>query len=259
MSKNIRISLIQSNLHWQEREANLAMFEEKIWEIEGRTDLIILPEMFNSGFTMDAKQVAEPMNLTTFKWMKQQANQTRAAVVGSFIVVENDNYYNRLIWMFPDGSFKFYDKKHLFRMANEHAIFSSGKSKLIVEWKGWKFCPLICYDLRFPVWSRNQNSQYDCLIYVANWPKSRISAWETLLQARAIENLSYCVGVNRVGQDGNSVSYNGNSNVIDYKGNPLFTSNSNEEIQSVELNLEKLHSYRNKFPAHQDSDRFELH
>ncbi len=258
MPENIRISLIQSSLHWQEREANLAMFEEKIWEIEGETDLIVLPEMFNSGFTMEVGKVAEPMNLTTFKWMQQQASQTKAVIVGSFIVVEKGNYYNRLIWMFPDGSFQSYDKKHLFRMANEHEVFSSGNSTLIVEWKGWKFCPLICYDLRFPVWSRNQNLEYDCLIYIANWPESRVSAWEILLQARAIENLSYCIGVNRVGRDGNGISYNGKSSIIDFKGERLLTPNSNEEIQSVELSLEELISYREKFPAHQDADMFEL-
>ncbi|MFT5617356.1 MAG: omega-amidase [Arenicella sp.] len=259
MSENIRISLIQSNLHWQEREANLAMFEEKIWGIEGGTDLIVLPEMFNSGFTIEVEKVAEPMNLTTFKWMKQQASQTKAAIVGSFVVMEKGSYYNRLIWMFPDGSFQSYDKRHLFRMENEHKTFSLGKSKLIVEWKGWRFCPLICYDLRFPVWSRNKSLEYDCLIYVANWPASRISAWETLLQARAIENLSYCVGVNRVGEDGNGIAYNGESNIIDFKGNELLEKDGNEEIKSIELNLGELHAYRKKFPAHQDADAFELH
>lgn len=258
MPENIRISIIQTDLHWQDSDANLAMFEEKIWEIEQETDLIVLPEMFNSGFTMEVGKVAEPMNLTTFKWMKQQASQTKAVIVGSFIIQEKGDYYNRLIWMFPDGNFRCYDKRHLFRMALEHDIFSAGKSKLVVEWKGWKFCPLICYDLRFPVWSRNRYLEYDCLIYIANWPQARISAWETLLTARAIENSSYCVGVNRTGKDGNEISYNGKSAIVDFKGNSILEMGNGKRIATCELNFEKLKSYREKFPAHLDADNFEL-
>lgn len=259
MNSALNVTLIQSDLHWQNREANLAMFEEKIWQIEEPTDLIILPEMFNSGFTMEAEKNAEPINFTTFKWMRQQAQQTGAVVTGSFIVRENNHYFNRLIWMQPDGEFDFYDKRHLFRMANEHEHFSAGEKRIIKTLKGHRICPMICYDLRFPVWSRNtKNLDFDVLIYVANWPQARSSAWNTLLKARAIENLSYCIGVNRVGEDGNGIAYSGNSAVIDPKGHEIFHQENTEIIKTVTLDFEELNRYRTKFPANQDADSFEL-
>lgn len=256
--KNLTLTLIQSSLHWEDIPANLAMFEEKIWQIDQPTDLIILPEMFNTGFTMNAVQVAEPMNLHTFKWMKQQAKQTGAVVTGSYIVKEREQCYNRLVWMRPDGSYDTYDKRHLFRMANEHLTFSKGKKRLVTEWKGWRICPLICYDLRFPVWSRNHHQEYDLLLYVANWPQARSHAWKTLLQARAIENLAYTVGVNRVGLDGNEIPYSGDSAVVSYKGEFLFHQPDEESLHTIRLDKEALSEFREKFPAFLDADEFDL-
>jgi omega-amidase len=256
--KNLTLTLIQSSLHWEDIPANLAMFEEKIWQIDQPTDLIILPEMFNTGFTMNAAKVAEPMNLHTFKWMKQQAAQTGAVVTGSYIVKEREQFYNRLVWMRPDGSYDTYDKRHLFRMANEHLTFAEGKKRLVTEWKGWRICPLICYDLRFPVWSRNHHQEYDLLLYVANWPQARSHAWKTLLQARAIENLAYTVGVNRVGPDGNDIPYSGDSSVVSYKGELLFQQPDKESLYTFRLDKEALSEFREKFPAFLDADEFDL-
>ena len=220
--QDLSVTLIQADLHWQNPTANLAMLEEKIWEIVDKTDLIILPEMFTTGFTMEAPAYAEPMNFTTMKWMKQQAAQTGAVVTGSCIIKEKGHYFNRLLWVEPNGEVDTYDKRHLFRMAKEDETFTMGQTRIVKEWKGWRICPLICYDLRFPVWSRNEQLEdgmdYDLLLYVANWPAARISAWDTLLQARAIENLSYVVGVNRVGEDENGKTYNGHSLIVDQKG-----------------------------------------
>lgn len=258
--QDLTITLIQSPLHWQKPGANLAMFEEKIWEIEEPTDLIILPEMFNTGFTMEPEKVAEPMNFTTFKWMKQMAAQKKAVVTGSFVIKENGHYFNRLIWMQPNGDWKSYDKRHLFRMADEHEHYSEGSKRLMVEVNGWKICPFICYDLRFPVWTRNsKDDQYDLSLYVANWPSARVNAWDTLLKARAIENLSYCIGVNRIGQDGNNVDYVGHSSVIDPKGVNLLDCADRESIETVTLSKEVLQDYRKKFPANLDADSFTIH
>ncbi len=262
--KDIRVTLVQTNLHWENTGANLAMLEEEISTISSPTDVIILPEMFTTGFSMNASTLAEPMNLHTFKWMRNMASKTGALVLGSCIIKENNHYFNRLIWMEPDGNFKIYDKRHLFRMAGEDKIYSAGKSRLIAEWKGWKICPLICYDLRFPAWSRNgfnkpSNSlDYDLLVYVANWPAARSLHWETLLPARAIENLSYVVGVNRVGSDGNGVEYWGGSTVIDPKGRLLINHGNEESIQTTGLSAEELINWRVKFPAYFDSDEFDF-
>ncbi|GAA4456299.1 amidohydrolase [Nibrella saemangeumensis] len=254
----LHVSLIQTNLHWEDPVANRAMLEEKIFGLAEPTDLIVLPEMFTTGFTMNAKAVAEPMNLTTFKWLKQMAAQTRAVVTGSYIVQEGGNYYNRLIWMEPDGAFDCYDKRHLFRMAAEEKTYTSGSRRLVKEWKGWRICPLICYDLRFPVWSRNINLEYDLLLYVANWPAARRNPWNTLLQARAIENLSYVVGVNRVGLDGKEIPYAGDSAVIDFKGEVLYRPTDEEAIHQQTLSLDNLRAFRQKFPANLDADEFTL-
>ena len=260
--QDITISLIQTKLHWQEPDANLAMLEEKIWQIKGKPDLIILPEMFNTGFSMQAEKLAEPMNSKTFRWMKQQAAQSGAVVTGSFIVKEEGKYFNRLIWMEPDGNYATYDKRHLFRMADEHHHFNMGKQRLIRELKGWRICPMVCYDLRFPVWSRNLTAEgelaYDLLLYVANWPEARSSAWNILLQGRAVENLCYVAGVNRVGKDGNNISYNGCSTVVDPKGQRLYYAEDCETIHTLTLEAENLLTYRKKFPAYLDADRFSL-
>jgi len=258
-AEEISITLIQSDLHWENISANLAMFEEKIWQIGRNTDLIVLPEMFSTGFTMNAKNLAEPMNLTTFKWMRQQAAQAKAVITGSYIVKEKDQYFNRLLWMPPDGNFTFYDKRHLFRMAGEHQYYAAGKNLVINTLKGWRFCGLICYDLRFPVWSRNAPMlKYDCLYYVANWPQPRANAWSALLRARAIENLSYVVGVNRIGQDGNGVAYAGESAVIDARGSELFYQKDTATIATVALKYSELATFREKFPAYLDADNYEL-
>lgn len=262
--QDLKITLIQSDLHWEDIEANLAMFEEKVWQIGSTTDVIVLPEMFTTGFTMAAPKLAEHMNMRTFKWMKQMADQTGALILGSYIVTVHERYYNRLLWMEPGGQFKTYDKRHLFRMANEHKVFSPGESMLIGTWKGWRICPLICYDLRFPVWSRNRwdaharKLSYDVAVYVANWPTTRIDAWSTLLKARAIENFSYVVGVNRVGLDGNGVEHNGNSSVISPKGEYIYTNEGTESMRTVELSSNSLEAFRDRFPAFQDADDFEI-
>ncbi len=255
---DLKVSLIQADLHWQDKGANLASFEEKIWKIEDKPDLIILPEMFNSGFTMNAEQVAEPMNLTTFKWMHQIASQTQAVVMGSYVVQEGGHYFNRLLWMPPDGNYDYYDKRHLFRMAGEHEHYIPGNRKMIKDIKGWKIMPLICYDLRFPVWSRNHPLQYDLCIYVANWPDPRHNAWDTLIKARAIENLCYTIGVNRVGKDGNDINYLGGSQIVDFKGNALFHQLETEVIHTQVLEKASLDRYRKKFPIHLDADDFEI-
>ncbi|MCU0468623.1 MAG: amidohydrolase [Arcicella sp.] len=261
--QDLSVTLIQTDLFWENPTANLANLEEKIAQISEPTDLIILPEMFNTGFTMNVKAVAEPMNLTTFKWMKQQAKKTNAVVTGSYIVKEENHYYNRLIWMRPDGTYETYDKRHLFRMGGEHESFSGGNKQLIVELKGWWICPLICYDLRFPIWSRQRATEsstlaYDLLIYVANWPAVRSKVWDTLLQARAIENLSYCIGVNRIGEDGMGLNYSGNTAIIDFKGNHLFYQQDIEIVTTQTLCMSDLTDFRTKFPAFLDADAFEI-
>lgn len=262
--QDLKITIIQSDLHWEDMGANLAMFEEKIWQIGQQTDVIVLPEMFTTGFTMKANKLAEMMNMRTFKWMKQMADQTGALILGSFIANVHDRFYNRLLWMEPEGNFKTYDKRHLFRMAEENHIYTPGESLLIGHWKGWRICPLICYDLRFPVWSRNRwnpslkKASYDLLLYVANWPKVRIDAWETLLRARAIENLSYVVGVNRVGHDGNNVEYNGQSSIISPKGDTIFSVEGIEATRTTTISANSLQAYRDKFPAFMDADDFSI-
>ncbi|HEY3403027.1 MAG TPA: amidohydrolase [Ohtaekwangia sp.] len=262
--QDLKITLIQSDIHWEDIDANLSMFEEKIWQNSGSTDVIVLPEMFTTGFTMSAHKHAELMNMRTFKWMRQMADQTGALILGSYIVSVHERYYNRLLWMEPGGNFKTYDKRHLFRMANEQKTYSPGESLLVASWKGWKICPLVCYDLRFPVWSRNKwdaaskKLSYDVAIYVANWPVTRIDAWDTLLKARAIENLSYVVGVNRIGQDGQGIEYNGHSSVISPKGDIIYTNEGMEAVRTTELNANALHAFRDRFPAYVDADDFTI-
>jgi omega-amidase len=261
--QDLILRLIQTPLHWQEPESNRAMLEEKLWQMTGPVDVVILPEMFTTGFTMNPDPVAEVMHMATLKWMKQMAAQLGAVVTGSYIVKESNQYYNRLIWMEPAGAFAQYDKRHLFRMAGEHQHYGAGNQRLVVEWKGWQICPLICYDLRFPVWSRNvtpgmKAPAYDLLLFVANWPEPRVSAWDALLKARAIENLSYVAGVNRIGTDGNSVSYVGHSAVYGPKGEVLWEGRHEEVQGEVRLSGLELIQYREKFPAYLDADGFEL-
>ncbi len=283
---NLKITIIQSELHWENAVKNLAMFTEKIASINEATDVIVLPEMFTTGFTMNSAQLAETMEGKTVEWMKQQAKSKNAAIVGSIIIEEKvispstdgrprGAFYNRLIWAQPDGKIYTYDKRHLFRMAGENQYYSAGNERIIVEHKGWKICPLICYDLRFPVWSRNKpipNTRslssltthhsplaFDLLIYVANWPEARKTPWSKLLEARAIENQVYVVGVNRVGVDGKQMVYSGNSAVIDPKGNIMSNIAEHQNYtQTIKLNREELDDFRAKFPLGLDGDDFEI-
>lgn len=260
--QDLRIAFIQSELHWHNPQANRSMFEEKIWDINSSVDIIILPEMFTTGFTMDALNQAEVMGTTTVKWMEQIAAQTKAVLTGSIIIKEHGNYYNRLIWMYPDGHYQHYDKRHLFRYAGEHNDYTPGKERLIVDLKGWKICPQICYDLRFPIWSRNNyidgKAAFDLLIYVANWPEKRVNAWDTLLEARAIENLAYTVGVNRIGKDENGVGYCGHSAAYNYNGEVLHAPQDHEQIVVLELKYDLLEQFRKRFPFYLDADKFEI-
>jgi predicted amidohydrolase len=260
---DLRVALVQADLHWELPEANRAMLEEMLWQLPGPADVVVLPEMFTTGFTMRAAQVAEPMGLHTTRWMLQQARQLDAAVVGSFVVKDGGQCFNRLLWAFPDGRLAQYDKRHLFRMAREHEAYAPGRRRLVVEWRGWRCCPLVCYDLRFPVWSRNApdpdgRPAYDCLLYVANWPEARIQAWDTLLQARAIENLAYAVGVNRTGTDGAGIAYCGHSAAAGPKGEILAHAGRAPGIALAVCSAQALREYREKFPAHLDADPFQL-
>jgi predicted amidohydrolase len=251
---NLTITLIQTELYWEDIAANIAMFDKKIDSISEKTDVIILPETFSTGFTMNAQKVAEPMTGSAVSWITQKARQQQAHILGSVIIEEDKKYFNRLILAKPDGELAIYDKKHLFRMAGEHEVFSPGNTHLTVDVKGWKLRFFICYDLRFPVWCRNIKKQYDAAIYIANWPGRRAPHWKLLLPARAVENQSYVIGVNRVGQDGNGLAYSGDSSVIDPLGNILFQQEDIPCIYTVTLNNEIVREYRETFAAWQDAD-----
>lgn len=260
---DLTVSYIQSDLYWESVEANLAMFEEKIWQLEQPVDLIVLPEMFTTGFSMNPARLAEPMNSKTFRWMKQQAAQREAVIMGSYIVKDNQQFFNRLFAVKPDGTFYSYDKRHLFTLAGEHKSYVAGKIQLIFEWKGWRICPQICYDLRFPVFARSQRTEehlyaYDLLIFVANWPAPRINAWDTLIQARAIENIAYCMGVNRTGSDPNGMEYPGHSAICSFTGEIIHKSSGTAEAISETLSMDDLIAFRDRFPFQKDSDLFDL-
>jgi omega-amidase len=251
----MRITYIQTSLHWEQPEANRRQLAEKIATVQGRTDLIVLPEMFTTGFSMRAEALAEPANGPTFQWLKEQAANAGAAVTGSFICVENGQFFNRLLWMQPDGHFYQYNKKHLFTLAGEDKTYSAGQELTLIEWKGWRIRPLICYDLRFPEWARqpqNPDHRYDLLLYVANWPQPRVHHWKSLLTARAIENQAYVAGVNITGTDGNDLVYSGDSSVVDYAGQLLACAAFSEQITTLELSLEPLRTYRQRFAFLED-------
>ena len=312
----LTITTIQSNLHWEDKEANLRMFEEKIRNLQQKTEIVVLPEMFSTGFSMQAEKLAEKMDGPTVSWMKKLAAEKRIVLTGSLIIEEEGHYYNRLVWMLPNGQYGVYDKRHLFAYGSEDQHYSSGNKRLIASVKGWKINLLICYDLRFPVWSRQQQTavseqtgesmaasdavhpstvnnpatslgagsaqhldvfpspdktpgesaspsspkiqepEYDVLMYVANWPERRNHAWKTLLQARAIENQCYVVGVNRVGKDGLDLNYSGDSMVIDPMGTVLHTKAYDEDIFTITLQKEELSAIRNKLPFLKDADYF---
>ncbi|XRE43381.1 Aliphatic amidase AmiE [Tenacibaculum discolor] len=257
-TNHLRVALIQSDLIWENPTANRKQFEEKINILDEDIDLIILPEMFTTGFTMNASDVAETMEGETVQWLKNLAKKKSIAITGSIVVSENNHFYNRLLFVYPSGRTDSYDKKHTFTLAGEHEVFSAGTDRIIVDYKGWKICPLICYDLRFPIWARNTEN-YDLLLYVASWPKPRIEAWDSLLKARAIENMSYTIGVNRVGIDTNGYEYTGNTVCYDTLGNCLAKNNKgDEEILIVELDKDEQIRTRNRFQFLDDSDEFIL-
>jgi predicted amidohydrolase len=251
----INVTLIQSDIIWEDRISNLKKYQEKINQIES-TDLIILPEMFTTGFSMSPKSISENMNGETIQWMKQNAHKMNSAICGSTIIEEDSKYFNRFIWVNPDGSIHHYDKRHLFSFAGENENYTPGNEKIIIEYKGWKICPLICYDLRFPVWSRN-SEDYDLLIYVANWPDKRKSAWKSLLTARAIENQCYVIGVNRVGEDSKNY-YSGDSSLINALGETLYTNSHIEEIYSNTISKYDLNKIRTQLPFLNDKDNFKI-
>ncbi len=253
---HLDVTLIQSDLYWLDINANLEAFSSKISTIQGSTDLVLLPEMFSTGFTMDPQNPAEEMEGPTMSWMAEQAQKVNAVIAGSLVVVDRGQYYNRFVWMYPGGMYHTYDKRHLFAMAGEHEKYTAGEERLIVNYKGWRICPLICYDLRFPVWSRNDHA-FDVLIFVANWPNKRMYDWNTLLRARAIENQCYVIGVNRIGTDPNGHEYNGDSCVIDPGWNQvIYHTEKIEAVHTVSLSKDHLTEVRNKLPFLKDQDRF---
>lgn len=261
--EDLKIAYIQTTLHWQNVTLNLSHFSSKLAEITELVDVIVLPEMFTTGFTMKTSGLAEKKDGIALKWMQEVAREKNAVVTGSLIFQEGNLFYNRLIWMQADGNFKTYDKRHLFRMAGEQNEYAAGDEHLVEQVKGWNICPLICYDLRFPVWSRNrmhnEQYEYDVLIYVANWPERRAFAWKSLLVARAIENQSYLIGLNRVGEDGNGINYSGDSVALNFLGEKISQLEGNiDGIEIVTLNFEKLSHFRNQFPAGLDADNFEI-
>jgi len=261
--QDLKITLVQADLSWENPQENLRNFGNKLTTLADKPDLIILPEMFSTGFAIHPEKVAETMDGTTFHWLKDKAAELNAVITGSIIIKEKDRFYNRLVWMRPDGSYECYDKHHLFRLGGEHLKFDSGNNHLVIELKGWKIRPLICYDLRFPVWSKNTfsngNYEYDCLIYVAHWPARRNFAWKSLLVARAIENQAYLAGVNRVGNDNQGIPHSGDSVILDFRGHVLKEAKPDTECMiTQELSYSQLADFRNDFTVGLDWDSFSL-
>lgn len=254
----LRITTVQADLIWQNKAANLEKFDKILRSpLRGETDVIVLPEMFTTGFSMSPETLAEPMNGATVAFLKEKSHALDAAITGSFICEENGKFYNRLVWMQPDGQFWTYDKRHLFSLANEQNHYTAGSERLQIEWRGWRICPMICYDLRFPAWSRNVAPDfYDVLIYVANWPERRRVPWQALLTARAIENQAFVVGVNRVGADGNDISHSGDTKIVDFAGENLFQRAHTEGVETTTLLKSDLMDFRKKFAFLADQDPF---
>ena len=260
----LTITTIQTNLFWENKQANLRMLEDKINSIPEKTEIVVLPEMFSTGFSMNAEALAESMDGKTISWMQGMAAKNGIVLTGSVIIKEEEKYFNRLIWMLPNGHYGYYDKRHLFAYAGENKFYSPGNKRLIASVKGWKINLQVCYDLRFPVWARqnasaeNESLEYDILLYVANWPERRSHAWKTLLCARAIENQTYVVGVNRTGKDGNDIYHSGNSMVIDPLGEVLYHMADDEDIFTITLQKEHEEQVRVKFPFWKDADDFKI-
>ena len=253
----LRVSLVQFEIAWEDPLANCALLEEKLQHLINQTDVVVLPEMFSTGFSMN-ENWAEIGHGPVIKWLKLMANRLNALVVGSIKCKENNQFFNRFVALTPNGEKFSYDKKHLFRMGGEDQFYTAGNEKQIISYKNWNIAAFVCYDLRFPVWSRNVDLSYDVAIYVANWPAVRAHAWNTLLRARAIENLSYVVGVNRIGQDGNEIQYQGDSALISYLGNDLLNLSNKDSIQTLSISKSDLMEFRAKFPTDLDADHFEL-
>lgn len=258
MQEQLKVTLIQSDLIWENPKQNRINFEKRIASISENVDLIVLPEMFTTGFTMNAESVAETMQGETVKWMKQMAFNYDTAIVGSIVISESQKFYNRLLFIESSGVVSYYDKRHTFTLAGEDKVYAKGTERIIVNYKGWKICPLVCYDLRFPVWARNTDN-YDVLLYVANWPKPRVSAWDALLKARAIENMSYCIGVNRVGVDGLNIEYSGHSAVYNVLGQEMpAIKSTKEQTETVVLQKQHIKKYRSDLKFLDDRDEFTL-
>ncbi len=262
---DLRISLVQGDTRWHDPAGNRDYYGHLIAPLHGTTDLVLLPETFTSGFSNDAIDQAETMDGPTVAWLREQAARLGAAIAGSVQIRDAGGVYNRLCFVTPDGTLQHYDKRHLFRYAKEHERYAAGRERLTVEWKGWRICPQVCYDLRFPVFSRNRfdverpgGLDYDLLLYVANWPSARAYAWKTLLRARAIENLCFVAGLNRVGTDGNGLHYAGDSAVIDFRGEPVSESLGREVVVTTTLQAAELLAHRERFPAMLDGDGFSL-
>jgi omega-amidase len=255
---NLKITVFQGYLFWENTDKNLQNISLRLSAIREKTDLIILPEMFTTGFTMNAEKLAEPMEGKTMQWMHQTAIKYGCVVTGSLIIKENGRYYNRLIWMRPDGTHNHYNKRHLFALGKEHDTYTAGDERIIVELKGWKICPVICYDLRFPVWLRNVDAEYDLLIIVANWPERRALHWRTLIPARAVENQAYVIGVNRVGHDGNEVYHSGDSSCIDPNGKVIYYKRDEEDMYTFSIVANELELTRRAMPFLKDADHFHI-
>lgn len=263
MKNDLNISLVQGATRWHDPAGNRDYYGALMAPLGGRTDLIVLPETFSSGFSNEAIAHAEDMQGPSVAWLREQAQSLNAAITGSVQLRVGEDVFNRLLFVTPAGEVRHYDKRHLFRYADEHKRYASGRERLIVEWRGWNICPMVCYDLRFPVFSRNRHNaqrgfDYDLLVYVANWPAPRAYAWSTLLRARAIENICFCAGVNRVGVDGNGHEYAGASAVLDFLGTPLSQDSDQELVTTTTLSMAQLHTHREHFPAWMDADRFTL-
>lgn len=252
--KDLRVTVIQNSVYWQDCDANLDHFERLIDAIDRPTHLIVLPEMFTTGFSLAVENLATDMYGRPVQWLKEMARRKQADIAGSIMVVDNGRYYNRLIWAKPSGSLFTYDKRHLFRMTDEDKVFFAGHRRETVALFGWNIRLFICYDLRFPIWTRNLNNQYDLAIFVANWPAARSGHWKTLLHARAIENQAYVIGVNRVGSDGNGLSYSGDSMIIDFQGDVIFHKSHDSCTFTTTLPYAPLKAYRHAFPAWKDAD-----
>jgi predicted amidohydrolase len=254
----LNVSILQTDLFWEDKTNNLDLFTKKINELPTNTEFVILPEMFTTGFTMNPEKLAEDMEGPSVQWMKQTANEHNIVLSGSLSIESNGSYFNRSITAFPDGRLFTYDKRHLFRMGEENKHYTGGEKRMVFTYKNWRIFPLICYDLRFPVWSRNQND-YDLVFYVANWPEPRRHVWKNLLVARALENQVYVIGVNRIGSDGKGLSYSGDSMVVDPKGRIISSTEAYEDnTETVALSLTELNNFREKFPVGKDADEFEL-